>query len=195
MSIPHKMPSTQMRQFKALGSVSTVNGLKKPGMLIREDEMPVDALRDALENGFLQDLSAQAKPIDYIPGARHEPSLSALNTHAESSQAMNENEEALARVREAEEKRAEMERLEKEKAAAQPPLIVSSPGGITTTSSAAPAPVDDVKTNGRWNFDPLMLNAKALEQLNAMIMERDPKTPPMPTKEEAVAFLSQDFGK
>lgn len=46
-----------------------------------------------------------------------------------------------------------------------------------------------------WTVDPATLKGKDLKQLNAMIVERDPKQTPFDTVEEAVAQLSIDFSK
>ncbi len=56
-----------------------------------------------------------------------------------------------------------------------------------------PVKSNDAIANGGWNFDPAALAGKSLDQLNAMIVERDAAQMGMATVEEATAFLSQDF--
>lgn len=47
----------------------------------------------------------------------------------------------------------------------------------------------------KWNVDPSALGDKSLTELNIMVQERDSTIPAFTTTHEAVAFLSQDFGK
>lgn len=44
-----------------------------------------------------------------------------------------------------------------------------------------------------WTIDPSTLEGKDVDELNVMILERDPEQETMETVEEAVAFLSQDY--
>ena len=44
-----------------------------------------------------------------------------------------------------------------------------------------------------WNLDPAQLEGKSLDELNVMISERDPKIPELNDRDEAVAWLTQDF--
>lgn len=44
-----------------------------------------------------------------------------------------------------------------------------------------------------WVFDPKLLVGKSVDELNALILERDPKQTPFNTVEEAAAFLSADY--
>ena len=46
-----------------------------------------------------------------------------------------------------------------------------------------------------WAYDPSALQGKAITELNAMIMKDDASQTPMDTPAEAIAFLSQNFGK
>lgn len=62
------------------------------------------------------------------------------------------------------------------------------------TERVAPKPFSKGPTTiGKWNLDPATLSDKSIEQLNAMVLERDPKVKPFDTPEEAMAFLSSDF--
>lgn len=81
------------------------------------------------------------------------------------------------------------------------PIEVKSEGGVEVSmTDASPAKADD-KPEGhgqaisKWSIDPASLTSKTLDELNVMILERDEKIEPFETPEEAVAFLSQDFGK
>lgn len=46
---------------------------------------------------------------------------------------------------------------------------------------------------GKWSLPPEGLQDKPLDELNAMIQERDASAPVLETTEEAVAFLGQDL--
>lgn len=46
---------------------------------------------------------------------------------------------------------------------------------------------------GKWNLDPKLLKGKTIEQLNAMVIERDGQAGIFDTVEEATAFLSADY--
>lgn len=52
----------------------------------------------------------------------------------------------------------------------------------------------DVATS-KWNFDPAALEGRTLDQLNSLVLEKDPNQQPFQVGEEAeaVAFLSRDF--
>lgn len=65
----------------------------------------------------------------------------------------------------------------------------------TTTTPAAVAKVDngEVITQGRWNHNPVLLQAKPIDELNAMVIEIDAAVAPFTTKEEAITWLSQDY--
>ncbi len=47
--------------------------------------------------------------------------------------------------------------------------------------------------SSKWIINPALLHAKDLNQLNVMIRERDPSIQPFETREEAIAFISQDY--
>ena len=49
------------------------------------------------------------------------------------------------------------------------------------------------QVQSKWDIDPSTLTGQTLVQLNAMIQEREPTAPKMPTIEEARAYLSRDF--
>ena len=57
-------------------------------------------------------------------------------------------------------------------------------------------PVED-KIEGKkgsvWILDPDGLRSKSLEELNVMVIERQPELEPFETYQEAVAWLSQDY--
>lgn len=48
-------------------------------------------------------------------------------------------------------------------------------------------------TPGPWMCDPDMLEPFTLEELNVMVLERDPNMEPFETREEAITQLSEDF--
>lgn len=50
-----------------------------------------------------------------------------------------------------------------------------------------------VKHKSPWSEDPGALEGKSLDELNLLIIEKDPSSVPMETPEEARAWLSQDF--
>jgi hypothetical protein len=77
---------------------------------------------------------------------------------------------------------------------------VSKPEEVVTTSSGGVVSKTTKKKIGRpavsiWNLDPAELSGKDIDDLNVMILERDDSIDPFETTEEAVAFLSKDFGK
>jgi hypothetical protein len=55
---------------------------------------------------------------------------------------------------------------------------------------APPAPP---RAPGLWNVDPSKVVGKSLEELNTMVLERDPSIAPLSTAGEALAQLSADF--
>lgn len=57
---------------------------------------------------------------------------------------------------------------------------------------APPRPVD--ATPSRLAMDPALLEGQTLEQLNVLVLERAPDEPAFDDIDEAIAFLSQDFG-
>jgi len=65
--------------------------------------------------------------------------------------------------------------------------------GITKIETLPEKKVQQVKT--LWNFDPKRIAKKGVDELNVMILERDDKVVPFETKEEALAFMTQDTGK
>lgn len=73
--------------------------------------------------------------------------------------------------------------------------VTSGEGGVTMTSTPqAPPPNNGTGAAiSKWVLDPATLTGKKVEDLNVMILERDPTVKPFETVEEAVAFLSQDF--
>lgn len=79
-------------------------------------------------------------------------------------------------------------------------MKVKEDGTLAPRESATQTITDiDKPTNtapvltGIWTCAPETLLEKSLEELNAMIIERDPKIPPFDDKAEAIACLSQDF--
>lgn len=54
-------------------------------------------------------------------------------------------------------------------------------------------PIVQAKTP--WTYDPSTLSGKTVEELNVMIHETDDSVVPFETAEEAIAHLSQEFGK
>lgn len=48
---------------------------------------------------------------------------------------------------------------------------------------------------GKWNLDPKAIKTKTLEELNIIVLERDPAVAPFADIGEARAWLTQDFGK
>lgn len=71
--------------------------------------------------------------------------------------------------------------------------------GVELPGSKAPAPQDaptDVQ-QGKWNLDPATLKDKTIDQLNTLIAGIDASVDPFDAVEieEAIAFLSQNFGK
>jgi hypothetical protein len=69
--------------------------------------------------------------------------------------------------------------------------------GVVQVSMSTPPSAEDKAPEpaavGRWNFEPTGLLVKTLEQLNASILEIDPKIEPFKDKQEAIAWLSQDY--
>lgn len=80
---------------------------------------------------------------------------------------------------------------DKDKARTDGIKVNNSGAGITTTST----PPEIKQDKSLWVFDPQSLAGKTLDQLNTLVKETDPKVEPFTTVEEAIAFLSQDFGK
>lgn len=66
-----------------------------------------------------------------------------------------------------------------------PALGVEESGSLTTTTK------NTAKTP--WSTNPAELSETSLEDLNIMILERDPTIAPFETREEAVAQLTMDF--
>jgi|GEM_PF-3269456 len=64
-------------------------------------------------------------------------------------------------------------------------------GGVEVSSKPTAPPV--VQEQSPWNLDAETLQGKDVDELNVMILERDENGPEFETKEEAMAFLSQDF--
>lgn len=61
---------------------------------------------------------------------------------------------------------------------------VHKPGPVVNNAGQA---------TSKWTIDPTSLEGRDLEQLNVMILERDPNQSPFATVEEAKAHLSQDY--
>jgi len=76
---------------------------------------------------------------------------------------------------------------------------VNISGGTRAHRDAAPpAQPAAVSRPSQWVLDPKDLKNKRLDTLNSMIQDRTPEGQefePMQTKEEAIAFLSQDFSQ
>jgi hypothetical protein len=49
------------------------------------------------------------------------------------------------------------------------------------------------KVEGKWTFDPALLEGKSLDELQIMILDRDEAAPEFATVNEAIIHLSQDF--
>jgi len=70
---------------------------------------------------------------------------------------------------------------------------------IATKKAEPDTPFKDVSkpikldTVGRWDLDPIDLSGMSLQQLNIMVLERDPTMTPFETLEEVAAQLSKDF--
>lgn len=47
----------------------------------------------------------------------------------------------------------------------------------------------------RWDLDPATLRGKKIDELNVMVLERDPAVKPFDTEKEAIAQLSMGFVK
>lgn len=77
---------------------------------------------------------------------------------------------------------AELAQKEAEDAPGMQPESALSPEG-------KPIPVHF----GKWDLDPEKLQGLDLDQLNVMVLERDPSIEEFQTVEEAIEWLSQDF--
>lgn len=60
----------------------------------------------------------------------------------------------------------------------------------TPTHIRDPQKLDPVK---KWNINPASLVGKDIQQLNIMVLEREPTMTPFETIEEAAAQLTRDF--
>jgi hypothetical protein len=71
---------------------------------------------------------------------------------------------------------------------------IAKPVSKPVPNPEPPAPsserFDPVK---KWNVNPVSLTGMGLQELNIMVLERDPTVPPFETIEEAAAQLSKDF--
>lgn len=65
--------------------------------------------------------------------------------------------------------------------------VVARPSVKSTVVNTGP------KLTGIWTLKPADINDKSLEELNAMIIERDANIPAFDDKAEAIAWLSQDL--
>ncbi len=75
-------------------------------------------------------------------------------------------------------------------------LIVGTDGELINKPAAViiPTAKKDIPTlTGIWTLHVAEIKDKSLEELNAMILERDASVAPFEDKMEAVAFLSQDL--
>jgi hypothetical protein len=72
-------------------------------------------------------------------------------------------------------------------------LGVELPGSKIVAPQAAPTDVQQ----GKWNLDPATLQGKTIDQLNTLIAGIDASVEPFDAVEieDAIAFLSQNFGK
>lgn len=83
------------------------------------------------------------------------------------------------------------------------PLSSSDKARVTTTgrqepsvqiqTSPSPRRVEAKSDPSPWTIDPASLKNKDLDQLNAMVQERDSEVPAFETEQEALAHLTQDF--
>jgi len=71
--------------------------------------------------------------------------------------------------------------------------LVSSKGTALDTPFKVPPKITKLDTIGRWDVNPINLSGMQLQQLNIMVLERDPTMTPFETIEEAAAQLSKDF--
>ena len=71
-------------------------------------------------------------------------------------------------------------------------VTVSGTPFLKTLVENPPKPTK-LDTVGRWDVDPINLTSMNLQQLNIMVLERDPTMTPFETIEEAAAQLFKDF--
>lgn len=72
-------------------------------------------------------------------------------------------------------------------------LTTAVSNGISTSvKDKEPSTEQTAQVTSKWVLDPALLEGKTIDELNVMIVERDPKVEPFATAEEAVAWLSQD---
>lgn len=72
---------------------------------------------------------------------------------------------------------------------------LTAEGWIISTETPDPPPEPTpVPVGSKWNFNPKDLAGKSIAQLNALVLERDPAVKPFETTEEAIAFLSAEYG-
>lgn len=81
---------------------------------------------------------------------------------------------------------------DKDRARSDTVRVENSGTGVTSTTTNAEVVKQD---KSLWVFDPEKLKGKTLDQLNTLIKETDPQAAPCATVDEAIAFLSMDFGK
>jgi len=66
------------------------------------------------------------------------------------------------------------------------PIAHIKPDGTVTAAKPLPAV-------GKWNLDPALLKGKSIEELNAIVIDRDAAVTPFDEVAEAVKFLSSEF--
>lgn len=72
------------------------------------------------------------------------------------------------------------------------PVVIEDEGDEDDKIAAAVA-AGRASPDLRWTLNPADIKDVPLEQLNALVIERDPTVKPFSDAKEAIAFLSQDF--
>lgn len=174
MSTPHKhhlpasIPSNAKVRVTSRGSVFHGNKTHLPGAILSADELPRPFLHEALLTGVVVPVESP----DPVVVEEVMPQVTPEGKVQITGEAPNRD----------------IPKPLFEKPVDAPIAATTSPGVSTVTTK--PPPVTFVSL---WTLNPISIQSRSLDQLNAMVLERDASLTPFQTREEAMSWLSQDF--
>jgi hypothetical protein len=166
------------------GSVLTPNSVVLlPGTQVTRGVFTDDQIREHLRSGFMVELGAGREVPVFEPDSEAGPAVGEDNVgdNASASQ-INAGDIAEAQAR--------------DDKVMVPGAVMTTPKGDTITQGIVPKdkPVGEkLISEGKWNDNPVELQALDIDSLNLRVLEKDPDVTPFSDKDEVVAFLSMDY--